>query len=312
MPGDWIKIESDLRHHPKVLAMAKRLGVTSVTALGCTISVWGALDQFGRDGRLEKMGADALDAMVDTPGFASAMEAVGWLVVHSNGDLECPDYEAHNGPTAKARAATQKRVQKHRSTPSGNGNGAALHVKRSSVTQKENKICTPLPPKGGGIDGIISELKLPKALDSDRFRTRFREWVEIRLGMKRSKKPVPMFQTQLRDLAPLGEARAIACMDASIAGGWQGLFPERFAPGAVSSGPRGYQAPTGPAPRALTPEEIERREREQREAAHAQPLERWTPSASAVEPPPVEKSKNGAPENYESAEPTAATAGGAA
>lgn len=272
MPGDWIKVESDLYRHPKVLAMSQRLGVTSVTAMGYSICAWCVLDQFGASGIIEKMGEKALDALVECPGFARAMEAVGWLVIHENGDLEFPHYEAHNGPTAKTRAATQKRVQRHR-------NGSALHLKRDSVTKKENKIYIPPTPKGGEIDEIISELSLPKSLDSDEFRQKFRQWVEIRLGMKRSKKPGPMFQAQLRKLAPLGCVQAIACIEASIAGGYQGIFPERFSAPAPGRGFTDYRRPghAQPAPMAppLTAEEIEAREAAQRAAAHAAPLERW-------------------------------------
>lgn len=35
--------------------------------------------------------------------------------------------------------------------------------------------------------------------------------------------------TQLKKLAPLGAVQAIACIEQSIANGWQGLFPEKFA-----------------------------------------------------------------------------------
>lgn len=267
MPGDWIKVESDLHRHPKVLAMALRLGVTSVTVVGCSIATWGALDQFGTSGIIEKMGPEALDSMVQTPGFAQAMQAVGWLVIHENGDLEFPDYERHNGPTAKSRAAGQKRVQKHRVT-----SVTAKRYNTVNQKEKENKI---VPPTPKGVDGIVAALTLPKELDSDSFRKKFREWIEFRLAQKRTKKPEAMFQSQLRKLGPLGATAAIRCIDDSISNGWQGIFPERVATG---HGPVSRFQGSAPAPMspAIDPEEIRRREAHHVDAARSAPLERWS------------------------------------
>ena len=43
---------------------------------------------------------------------------------------------------------------------------------------------------------------------------------------------------QLDDLAGLGPAGAVACIRASVANGWQGLFTARFAGDAPAAAPR--------------------------------------------------------------------------
>jgi hypothetical protein len=56
-----------------------------------------------------------IDKLVRMDGFADAMEAARWLVVSDDG-ITFPNYEEHNGPTAKARAVDAKRKGKTRKT----------------------------------------------------------------------------------------------------------------------------------------------------------------------------------------------------
>jgi hypothetical protein len=48
-----------------------------------------------------------------TEGFAKAMESVGWII-RIGDEITIPNMQRHNGQTAKTRAATGKRVEKHR------------------------------------------------------------------------------------------------------------------------------------------------------------------------------------------------------
>jgi len=54
-----------------------------------------------------------LERYTSVTGFAHAMRQVGWLSGES-GALTLPNFTEHNGQTAKKRAKTQARVQKHR------------------------------------------------------------------------------------------------------------------------------------------------------------------------------------------------------
>jgi hypothetical protein len=62
---------------------------------------------------------------------------------------------------------------------------------------------------------------------SERFAATWAKWVDTRKAMK---KPLrnSMIEMQWKQLAEIGEANAITCVEKSIANGWQGLFPEKF------------------------------------------------------------------------------------
>jgi hypothetical protein len=72
------------------------------------------------------------------------------------------------------------------------------------------------------------EEQIPAELDSPEFRTAWDGWLKDRRD-RGLKKLTPRGESgQLRKLTPLGGVKAIACIEESIANGWQGLFPERF------------------------------------------------------------------------------------
>lgn len=94
-------------------------------------------------------------------------------------------------------------------------------------------------------------LPLPGALDTDRFRAAWTEWIDYRQA-RASPLTAPSFARQLTRLAEIGHDNAIACIDTSIANGYQGLFPERFAGNGNAQRPgSGHHRPAGnPAPAA--------------------------------------------------------------
>jgi hypothetical protein len=116
----WIKVRSGLINHPKVQKMAWSLrpGDPSRLALvlGAMIQVWMMADQHADGEALPGMSAETLDLMVGLPGFANAMGTVGWLE-EVEGSLLLPNYQEHNGSTAKKRAEDQRRKQSVRSFP---------------------------------------------------------------------------------------------------------------------------------------------------------------------------------------------------
>src|SRR5690606_28011622 len=57
---------------------------------------------------------ELLDHVIGWDGFARAMEAVGWLQFDGLETLTLPEFEAHNGQSAKRRAEDQKRKKSSR------------------------------------------------------------------------------------------------------------------------------------------------------------------------------------------------------
>lgn len=108
MAGDWIKIRKDLITDPDVVNIATLCGLDEFGVAGRLISVWSWLDTHSVDGRRVPIADPFLDRLTGLAGFAAAMRRVGWLTGNA-GSLTFPDYEKHNGKTAKNRAVEAKK-----------------------------------------------------------------------------------------------------------------------------------------------------------------------------------------------------------
>ena len=117
----WIKMGTGLRDHPKVVRMAFMLKADCLKVVGALHAVWSVFDEHSPDGLLEFYTLRVMDDKIGWKGFSRAMAEVGWLIETESG-LEAPDYEEHNGPSAKRRALDTKRKSESRDTDkSANG-----------------------------------------------------------------------------------------------------------------------------------------------------------------------------------------------
>jgi hypothetical protein len=96
-----------------------------------------------------------LDRLAHKKGFTGAMRAAGWLKGES-GALVFPGFDRHNGATAKERAATNRRVAKHRmchAKPVTSVTIEALQKPLPDKSKSKNKTssCKPLPLSGAGV-----------------------------------------------------------------------------------------------------------------------------------------------------------------
>lgn len=104
----WIKMSVSLRTHPKVVRMASALKTDRLRVIGGLHAVWCVFDAHTEDGMLEGYTLDAIDTDLGWRGFGAAMQAIGWLIESDSG-LHAPEYETHNGATAKRRAMETSR-----------------------------------------------------------------------------------------------------------------------------------------------------------------------------------------------------------
>lgn len=113
MAGDWIKIEKTLLTKPEVFGIARRVGQCRTDVVGRLVSVWSWLDSITDSGAGLRIACEDIDAIAGTAGFAEAMRAEGWLEGR-DGSLQVPNFERHNGNSAKARAleAEAKRLRR--------------------------------------------------------------------------------------------------------------------------------------------------------------------------------------------------------
>lgn len=123
MAGDWLKFEKDTPNKPEVFAIAAALGITRDDAVGKLIRLWAWFDSHTVKGNAPRVTALQLDEVVGVTGFIAAMAVEGWAQIDGTG-ITLPNFDRHNGETAKQRALTAKRVQKHKVKGNASGNAA--------------------------------------------------------------------------------------------------------------------------------------------------------------------------------------------
>lgn len=148
MSQDWMKFEKATLEKPEVFRMATSLGVDRDSVIGKLLRVWSYFDTQTIDGVLKQTSKEFLDNIVGQPGFAAAMISVRWLI-ERRGSLVLPNFDRHNGETAKQRALSAKRMQRNRERQK-DGNGYADVTQGPSPEESRGeKKNPPLPPKGG-------------------------------------------------------------------------------------------------------------------------------------------------------------------
>lgn len=115
----WIKMRTDLRRHPKVVRMASALSADRYRVIGGLLAVWAVFDEQTEDGFLEGYTPQAMDDEIGWPGFSAAMMGVAWLSFQEQAGLAMPEFEEHNGQSAKRRASETKRKQQERQSENG-------------------------------------------------------------------------------------------------------------------------------------------------------------------------------------------------
>lgn len=120
MAGDWIKAEHTLPDKPEVVAMAACLNIDQDAVVGKLLRLWIWADQqFSRETILKRncngltVSLSFIDRVTFCDGFGKAMISVGWLDGR-DGSYSLPNFERHNGTTAKERASTYRRVKQSR------------------------------------------------------------------------------------------------------------------------------------------------------------------------------------------------------
>ena len=112
--ASWIKMRTDLADDPAVIAMAGRLHCNEFMVVGLLHAVWAWADSHTTDGHAASVTAAWLNSRFRCDGLAEAMQAVGWLELDAAG-LTIPNFDRHNGESAKKRALAAERKRRERS-----------------------------------------------------------------------------------------------------------------------------------------------------------------------------------------------------
>lgn len=161
MAGEWLKFEASTPEKREVFSITVAMGWDDPDlTVGKLLKVWRWFDQQTIDGNAPCVTLALLDRIIGVSGFAKAMCDVGWLVCGEAG-VSLPNFDRHNGKTAKDRCLTAKRVAKHKTNAAGNAasvSGALPKEEKSREdTEVNTKSCPAQEPDAPGLPGVAVE-----------------------------------------------------------------------------------------------------------------------------------------------------------
>lgn len=138
----WLKFDTATPEKPEVFSITLALGWEDPDlTVGKLLKVWRWFDLHSVDGNAKSVTLALLDRLIGVTGLSQAMVDVGWLVISDDG-LTLPNFEMHNGKTAKDRALSAKRAAGHRvnigSNAKSNANSVTNALPREEKRRKEN------------------------------------------------------------------------------------------------------------------------------------------------------------------------------
>lgn len=139
MAAGWTKLRDDLPDDVRVNAIAEGLGLDVDAVIGKLFRLWSWARTNAPEGVAGGLTAGWLDRKLGCPGFAAALESVGWLKSGPDG-LTLPKIERYNAsPAVKRREQTKERVRRHRERKAGgvtrNAECNALQMRYAPVTE---------------------------------------------------------------------------------------------------------------------------------------------------------------------------------
>lgn len=155
MAGEWIKFEASTPEKREVFSITAAMGWDDPDlTVGKLLKVWRWFDQQTVSGNADGVTLPLLDRIIGVSGFSQAMCNVGWLVVDDAG-ISLPNFDRHNGKTAKDRALTAKRVAKHKSNEKSNAASVSGALPKEEKRREDIKT-SPIPPEGAKSSRIRS------------------------------------------------------------------------------------------------------------------------------------------------------------
>jgi len=141
MAGDWIKVCHVTPDKPEVWKLAELLNMDPDAVLGKLMRIWIWADQQTIDGNATSVTLALLNRISGVTGFAEAMlnDSVKWLKKDEEGNLLLPNFDNHNGETAKKRAQANKRQARHRAGLGDCKTDLSRHCHAVSVTKASTR-----------------------------------------------------------------------------------------------------------------------------------------------------------------------------
>jgi hypothetical protein len=153
--GDWIKMRGNLWDDPRVSKLVDLTGSSEAAVIGALYWLWSTADQHTEDGCMPGLTKRQIDRKTGVPGFADALEEVGWLADDPQG-VVILKFEEHNGTSAKRRCMDAQRKASGRSMSASDadkdrtddGQKASKLGAREEKRREEKEIPPPTPQGG--------------------------------------------------------------------------------------------------------------------------------------------------------------------
>ena len=138
MAGDWIKMQMSTPDKPEVWAMAEALDLDPDAVVGKLFRVWCWFDQHTENGHAPAVTKKLLDREVNVPDFCLTLIKVGWMT--DDGEtIALPNFDRHNGKTAKNRALSAERKQRQREKSHDGVLDESRDDRDNTVTREEKR-----------------------------------------------------------------------------------------------------------------------------------------------------------------------------
>ena len=168
MAGDWLKFETATLDKPEVWAIAQDLNIDPDAVIGKLLRVWSWFDQQSTIGNAPSVTKALLDRCAGVTGFCDSVIKAGWMIDDGR-FLSLPNFERHNGTTAKTRAQTGKRVKNHRAKDDSQCNATSV-TKALPEKRREEKInykdINTLPAKAVSVVKQSNDMFLLSTIDN--------------------------------------------------------------------------------------------------------------------------------------------------
>ena len=138
MATDWLKMQKSTPDKPEVWAIATALNIDPDAVVGKLFRVWAWFDEHTEDGHALSVTKKLLDRDVSVPGFCDAMGLVGWMLDDGN-VISLPNFDRHNGESAKKRALSAERKRKQRDKCHEDVPDKSRNERDKSVTREEKR-----------------------------------------------------------------------------------------------------------------------------------------------------------------------------
>jgi hypothetical protein len=167
----------------------------------------------------------------------------GWMADDGH-SLTLPNFDRHNGKTAKTRAMTAKRVASHKAKSNAGSVTSSVSDALPREEKRREEINTPLSPNGGKTtedekpkakrkpSETIGEFQPPKRLDTPEVRQALADFESMRL---RTGKRIKDRSNVCRgwDTRFVDAKHLLACIDVAISNEYQGISPDYIDPSKV-------------------------------------------------------------------------------